>query len=69
MIDGLPVNISGSFFKWLYYSDIQPAKRPKPSVVENIPQLKRKEQSIYKPTDLWTQEDDLLFLRRRGSNT
>jgi integrase len=51
------------FFKWLYYPDIEPAKRPKPSVVENIPQLKRKEQSIYKPTDLWTQEDDLLFLR------
>jgi integrase len=51
------------FFKWLYYPDIQPAKRPKPSVVENIPQLKRKEQSIYKPSDLWTQEDDLLFLK------
>jgi integrase len=51
------------FFKWLYYHDIEQAKRPKPSVVENIPQLKRKEQSIYKPTDLWTQEDDLLFLK------
>jgi integrase len=51
------------FFKWLYYPDIQPAKRPKPSVVENIPQLKRKEQSVYKPSDLWTQEDDLLFLK------
>jgi integrase/recombinase XerD len=25
--------------------------------------LKRKEQSIYKPTDLWSQEDDLLFLK------
>jgi hypothetical protein len=25
--------------------------------------LKRKEQSIYKPTDLWTLEDDLLFLK------
>jgi integrase len=51
------------FFKWLYYADIEPDKRPKPSVIENIPQLKRKEQSIYKPTDLWTAEDDLLFLR------
>lgn len=38
-------------------------KRPKPSVIENIPQLKRKEKSIYKPTDLWTPEDDSLFLR------
>ena len=25
--------------------------------------LKRREQSIYKPTDLWTEEDDILFLR------
>ncbi len=51
------------FFKWLYYSDIEPYKRPKPEVIENISMLKRKEQSIYKPTDLWTEEDDVLFLR------
>jgi len=51
------------FFKWLYYPDIEPSKRIKPPVVENIPQLKRKEKSIYKPTDLWTAEDDLLFLK------
>jgi hypothetical protein len=42
------------FFKWLYCPDIEPDKRPRPSTVENIPQLKRKEKSIYKPTDLWT---------------
>jgi integrase len=30
--------------------------------MENIPQFKRKEVSIYKPSDLWTQQDDLLFL-------
>jgi len=51
------------FFKWLYYPAIEPSKRPKPEVIENIPQLKRKEQSIYKPTDLWTSEDDVLFLK------
>jgi integrase/recombinase XerD len=51
------------FFKWLYHPDIEPAKRSKPSVVENIAQLKRKEKSIYKPSDLWTQQDDLLFLK------
>jgi integrase len=51
------------FFKWLYHPEIESTKRPKPKVVENIPRLKRKEQSIYKPTDLWTQEDDLLFLK------
>ncbi len=51
------------FFKWLYYPDIEPDKRPKPTIIENILQLKRKEKSIYKPTDLWTAEDDLLFLK------
>ena len=51
------------FFKLLYSPDVKSHKRPKPSVVENIPQLRRKEKSIYKPTDLWTSEDDLLFLK------
>jgi integrase/recombinase XerD len=51
------------FFKWLYNPDIEPDKRPRPAVIENIPQLKRKEKSIYKPSDLWTQQDDLLFLK------
>jgi integrase/recombinase XerD len=51
------------FFKWLYFPDVEQKKRPKPSIIENIPQLKRKEKSIYKPTDLWTLEDDLLFLK------
>src|SRR5919198_2815305 len=55
--------ISLGFFKWLYSPDIEPAKRLKPSVVENIPNLKKKEKSIYKPTDLWTEEDDALFLK------
>ena len=40
------------FFKWLYYPHVEQKKRPRPSVIENIPQLKRKEKSIYKPTDL-----------------
>jgi hypothetical protein len=51
------------FFKWLYYPNTEPDKRPKPDVIQNIPQLKRKEKSIYKPTDLWTGEDDSLFLK------
>jgi integrase len=51
------------FFKWLYSPDIERDKRPKPSIIENISKLRRKETSIYKPSDLWTQEDDLLFLR------
>jgi integrase/recombinase XerD len=51
------------FFKWLYYPNVEQKKRPKPSVIENIPRLNRKEKSIYKPTDLWTAEDDSLFLK------
>jgi hypothetical protein len=51
------------FFKWLYFPDKEQNKRPKPSVVNNIPALRRKEKSIYKPSDLWTEEDDLIFLK------
>ena len=51
------------FFKWLYYPYIEPDKRPKSDILENIPKLTRKEKSVYKPADLWTNEEDLLFLR------
>ncbi len=51
------------FFKWLYNPDIAAKDRPIPVVWRNIPRLKRKEQSIYLPSDLWTQEEDFLFLR------
>ena len=44
------------FFKWLFSPDIERDKRLKPTVVQNIPLLKRKEKSIYKPSDLWTNE-------------
>jgi hypothetical protein len=40
------------FFKWLYNPTLPPSKRPTPKVMENIALFKRKEQSIYKPTDL-----------------
>jgi len=50
------------FFKWIHYPELSPKERPRPSCVD-IPLLKRREQSVYKPTDLWTQEDDLLFLK------
>jgi integrase len=50
-------------FKWLYYPDLESDSRPKPEMIQNISRLKRKEQSIYKPTDLWTVDDDLLFLK------
>jgi integrase/recombinase XerD len=49
------------FFKWLYSPELEPNKRKK--VFDNIPRLKRKEISIYKPSDMWTAQDDLLFLK------
>jgi hypothetical protein len=58
------------FFKWLYYALCNPQKRNelsakerRPECIMDIPQLKRKEVSCYKPSDLWTQEDNLLFLK------
>lgn len=51
------------FFKWLYNPNLEVKQRPKPEVVQNIPQLKRKEVSIYKPSDLWSIEDDAVFLK------
>jgi len=51
------------FFKWLYYPHIKDKDRPTPPVIENIPQQKRKEISIYTADDMWTAEDDLLFLK------
>jgi integrase len=59
------------FFRWIQYPDVaNPDKRNelsnlerKPECIQDIPQLRRKEISCYKPSDLWTQEDDLLFLK------
>ena len=63
--------ILSRFFKWLHYPDIDNPKRRnelsaierKPDCIMGIKQLKRKEISCYKPSDLWSQEDDLLFLK------
>ena len=51
------------FFRWLYSPDLPQRNRPKPAIMENVPKLKRREVSIYKPTDLWTEEDDALFFK------
>jgi integrase/recombinase XerD len=53
----------GTFFRWFYYPQLEPKERPRPDVLLNIKQLKRKEKSAYKPSDMWTQEDDVLFLK------
>src|SRR5918994_6640058 len=59
----LQISSLNKFFKWLYYPNKSPRNRLRPKVIENIPKLKRKEISIYKPTDLWILEDDFLFLK------
>ncbi|MFL6331655.1 MAG: hypothetical protein ACJ705_11660, partial [Nitrososphaeraceae archaeon] len=54
------------FFKWLHYPEVEDPKRrselsaleKKPACIMGINQLKRKETSCYKPSDLWSQEDD-----------
>jgi integrase/recombinase XerD len=63
--------ILSRFFKWLHYLGVEdPNKRnelsaleKKPDCIIGIKQLKRKEISCYKPSDLWSQQDDLLFLK------
>jgi integrase len=58
--------VISKFFKWLYYPDlstIERQKQKKPSVIDNLSQLRRKEKSTIQPTDLWTQDDDQLFLK------
>jgi integrase/recombinase XerD len=52
-----------TFFKWFYYQKLEPKERPRPEILLNLRRLKRKETSTYKPSDMWTQEDDLLFLK------
>jgi integrase/recombinase XerD len=63
--------ILSRFFKWLYYHNLENPKRrnelsaleKKPDCIMGIAKLKRKEVSCYKPSDLWSQEDDLVFLK------
>jgi hypothetical protein len=49
----LYLTILTKFFRWLYKPNMHPKARPKPPVVQNLFSLKRKEVSIYKPSDIW----------------
>ncbi|HKQ20791.1 MAG TPA: phage integrase N-terminal SAM-like domain-containing protein, partial [Nitrososphaeraceae archaeon] len=48
-----------AFFKWFYYPNMEHRQRPNPDILLGIKQFKRKEKSTYKPSDVWTQDDDL----------
>jgi hypothetical protein len=56
------------FFKWLYgpqFDGIRatPNSTVTPPLLEGIKRLNRKEKSSYQAKDLWTYEDDAIFLR------
>ena len=59
-------------FKWLAFpevgdpkkrDDLYAASNKEPKCIQDIPLLRRKEVSCYKPSDMWIPEDDLLFLK------
>lgn len=52
------------FFRWLYNqeeSDVR--KRITPPCMQGVRRLPRQEKSPYKPSDLWTEEEHLIFLK------
>lgn len=52
------------FFRWLYNStEPDSKKRITPPCMQGIRRLPRKEKSPYKPSDLWNEEEHLLFLK------
>jgi integrase/recombinase XerD len=51
------------FFKWLYFPDLAAKERPTPDVVKDLPLLKKKEKTHVQATDLWTTQDDEVFLK------
>lgn len=56
-------SVFAKFFKWLYSPDKAPEQRKMPKFLQNVKKLKRKEESIYKPSDLWLPQDHVLFLK------
>ncbi|MEO9319453.1 MAG: site-specific integrase [Nitrososphaera sp.] len=57
------VVIYQKFFKWLYYPEFASRERPMPDVVRDLPLLRRKEKTHVKAKDLWTPEEDAVFVK------
>ncbi|MDN5847607.1 MAG: tyrosine-type recombinase/integrase [Candidatus Nitrosocosmicus sp.] len=51
------------FFKWLYDPETDYRNRLTPACMNGVKVLPRKELSPYKPSDLWTQRDNEIFLK------
>jgi integrase/recombinase XerD len=49
------------FFKWLHYPDVGPKRRQLPAVVDDLPRYE-KSATPYETYDLWTEEDNKIFL-------
>jgi site-specific recombinase XerD len=54
------------FFRWLYgskYDALAATTSTIPQIISGIKKLKRKEKTSYQAKDLWTYEDDAIFLK------
>lgn len=51
------------FYKWLYAPEQEGKIRKLPPILEGINQLHRKEVPTYTAKDMWSDEDDQLFLK------
>jgi hypothetical protein len=52
------------FFKWMTQPDLRPEERQLPPMLKGLRFTQRKGPKTHvKPTDLWTLEDDALFLK------
>ena len=52
-----------TFYRWINSPDLPPDYRKNPSFLEGINQLHRKEITTYSPNDMWTEEEDAIFLK------
>ena len=63
--------ILNRFFRWMYnvysskdgFYEIDPKKWKIPKCMQGIKQFTKKEKATYKPSDIWTDEDHVLFLK------
>ena len=51
------------FLKFVHSPNIPHKRRKKPDMIAHFEQLKRKERFVYEAKDMWTREDDLLFIK------
>jgi hypothetical protein len=56
--------VFSKFFKWMTQPDLRPEERQLPPIIKGLRFIRRRGPKTHvKPTDLWTLEDDALFLK------